>query len=102
MDKYHSWELGVDENEKCDQCGMKTTKSSGCCRDEVKLVKIQQDLFQTKSTVFSFALPFLITHYPLNFLLSSPICILPNEYPQHIPPLLGEQDTYLNNCVFRI
>ena len=102
MDEYYSWELGDDENESCDQCGIKTTQSSGCCRDEVKLVKIQQDLFQTKSTIYSFALPFLIAYYPLNLLLSSPVRILPNEYPQHIPPLLSKQDTYLANCVFRI
>ena len=103
MDKYHSWELGTDENEKCDQCGMKTGKnSSSCCHDEVKLVKIQQDLFQSKSTIYFFDLPFLLSHYPLNLLLSSQICILPKEYAEHTLPLLSKQDTYLVNCVFRI
>ncbi len=102
MDKFHSWELGTDENEKCDQCGMMTEKSSGCCRDEVKLVKIQQDVFQSKSTIYSFALPFLISHYPINLLLSSQKLILPKEYFNHTHPLLSKQYTYLSNCVFRI
>lgn len=102
MDKYHSWELGIGENEKCDQCGMKTAKSGSCCYDEVKLIKIQQDLFQSKSILYSFALPFSVLNYPINLLLTSPMGILPQEYPEPIPPLLSKQDTYLNNCVFRI
>ncbi|MFN2437604.1 MAG: hypothetical protein ABR503_00285 [Chitinophagaceae bacterium] len=102
MDEYYSWELGTDVDEECDQCGMKTKKSDGCCRDEVKVIKIQQDLFKSKSTIYSFASPLLIFHQPLNLLLATHKITLSKESLFHIPPLLTKQHTYISNCVFRI
>ena len=102
MDQFHSWELGTAEEDKCATCGMDTTKGSGCCRDEVKTVKLQQDLSQAKSIIAQFSLPVLVTavseHLLLPFQNSNP-SIIPDDSG---PPLLSKQDTYLNNCVFRL
>src|SRR5215203_1264677 len=60
MDRFHSWELGPSKQDACATCGMKTSDSDGCCRDEVKTVKLQQDLAQAKYMVAQFSMPVLI------------------------------------------
>ncbi len=87
----------------CGRCGMDTHESNGCCRDEVKVVKLQQD--QNKITIASFELPSLevVITIPSDFIVAS----FQNSEEQrhfhnHSPPLLSEQDTYLRNNVFRI
>ncbi|MDZ4796091.1 MAG: hypothetical protein SGI83_17555 [Bacteroidota bacterium] len=87
----------------CGKCGMDMHESSGCCRNEVKLVKLEQD--QNKLTLAlveppSFDIP--VTS-PSAFIVAA----FENKYGQryfhnHSPPLLSEQDTYLQNSVFRI
>jgi hypothetical protein len=102
MDRFHSWELGASEQDACATCGMKTSDSNGCCRDEVKTVKLQQDLSQAKYMVTQFTMPVLITsvseHLVTPFLNYNET-IIPDDTG---PPLLSEQDTYLENCVFRL
>ena len=87
----------------CERCGMETQESNGCCRDEVKLVKLVQD--QNKLDVTSFSIPALevISVTPSEFIVAS----FENNYFQryfhnHSPPLLSSQDIYLQNNVFRI
>ena len=101
MDRYDSFRLYQPASDWCPTCGMHT-KDYGCCHDEVKIVRLQDD-HQTSS--FSFALesiqPVVIT--PSEFLSVS---LLNDEIAlnktDHSPPLLPQQDTYLQNCVFRI
>lgn len=77
------------------------TKDHGCCHDEVTIVKLDND-HQTSHLGFSFEAPSLsIVHS--EFILAD----LFNEeklydHLNHSPPLLTKQDTYLQNCVFRI
>ncbi len=87
----------------CGRCGMDTHESDGCCRNEVKVLKLQQD--QNKFTVESYEIPSLeiVVTTPSDFIVAS----FQNSYKQrhfhnHSPPLLSEQDTYLQNNVFRI
>ncbi len=42
----HLFETSADV---CGRCGMDTHESNGCCRDEVKVVKLEQD--QNKTTI---------------------------------------------------
>ena len=102
MDRFHSWELGASNQEACATCGMKTSDREGCCRDEVKTVKLQQDLSQAKYMVVQFSMPVIIAevseHLTAPFLNFS-TSILPDDTG---PPILSEQDTYLQNCVFRL
>ena len=45
MNKFVGWELGDhNEDEKCGKCGMTESKTkNGCCKDEVKQVKLNGD-----------------------------------------------------------
>lgn len=102
MDRYHSWELGTSEKEKCGTCGMKNSTSNDCCRDEVKLVKLQQDQVQAKALKVHFALPELILNTSSFLILPFQNYTSDSFCPDPLPPLLGKQDTYLKNRVFRI
>lgn len=78
------------------------TKNNGCCHDEVKIVKLQDD-YQTSSASFAFKNiePAVVA---FNEFLS--LDLLKSNEPQvvtaHSPPLLSQQDIYIQNRVFRI
>ena len=101
MDKFHSWELGASEIEKCSECGMET-KANACCRDEVKVVKLQQDVFKAQAIAYNFSLPVLVANTTSFILLPFQNVQLNPVHFSHSPPLLSKPDTYLVNCVFRI
>ena len=87
----------------CGLCGMKTLQSEGCCKDEVKVLKLEQD--QNKIPVTIYQIP---TLEPAPVAISDFIvCTYSNvneliHFHNHSPPLLSGQDTYLRNNVFRI
>lgn len=101
MDRYDSFRLYTAASDWCSRCGMHT-KDHGCCHDEVKIVKIQDDHQVTNN---SFTLESL-----------QPVIGIPSEYindtslsdgdglnkPDHLPPLLSSPDIYIQNRVFRI
>ena len=96
----HLYETSVDV---CGRCGMDTQKSNGCCRDEVKVVKLEQD--QNKTTIATFALSSLepIVSVPSDFIITSSYNVdEKRHFHNHSPPLLSAQDTYLQINVFRI
>lgn len=98
----HLFETAAKE---CGVCGMDTHEyeANGCCRDEVKLVKLEQD--QNKLVVLDYSIasmePVVIT--PSIFILN-PFENIDEQlhFHNHSPPLLSAQDTYLQNNVFRI
>jgi hypothetical protein len=101
MDRYSSFKFYAAADEKCDLCGM-NTKNSDCCRDEIKILKLEDDQ-KTSEIVFSFydVLPLEIT--PSEFICSAFFTVPVSEhFNYHSPPLIPLQDTYLQNCVFRI
>ncbi len=96
----HLFETSVDT---CGICGMDTNESNGCCRDEVKIVKLQQD--QNKIPVLTYEIPSLekIVIIPSGFMVASFHNVdEQHHFHNHSPPLLSEQDTYLQNNIFRI
>jgi hypothetical protein len=101
MDRYDSFRLYKAASDWCTRCGMHT-KSKGCCHDEVKIVKLQGD-YQTSSASFAFKniQPVVIA---FNELLST--SLLKSNEPLivsgHSPPLLSQQNIYIQNRVFRI
>jgi hypothetical protein len=101
MDSFDSFRLYKASSDWCTKCGMHTEKH-GCCHDEVKIVKLQDD-YQTSSASFAFASiqPAITT--PSEFLsvtlLNEEIALNKTD---HSPPLLPQQDVYLQNRVFRI
>ena len=101
MDRFDSFSLYKTSGDWCGRCGMHIKKSHGCCHDEVKIVKLQDD-HQTSSVSFQFK-----TAQPAIIVLPEFIAAeINNElvvyHPDHSPPLIDGQDTYLRNCVFRI
>ena len=96
----HLFKTSVDT---CGLCGMDTHESNGCCRDEVKIVKLQQD--QNKIPVLTYEIPALekIVIIPSGFMVASFHNVNEHHhFHNHSPPLLSEQDIYLQNNVFRI
>ena len=103
MDKLDSTQLFATSSKVCGKCGMHTDKSHGCCRDEVKILKVDSD--QKLNPVLNFEIPSLeaIVMIPSEFIITS-FYNAPKSpiYFTHSPPLIGAQDTYLQNRSFRI
>lgn len=101
MDEYYSWELGESDKE-CERCGMDTTKSDSCCRDEVQVLKLQQDQSFSGIVQYSFSLAHLLPG-PLSFITlhHNPLNSIA-KFAVHDPPINTEEDIYIQNQVFRI
>lgn len=99
MDRLTSAEIGNSKSDKCDYCGMH--KDGHCCRDDVKVVKLQLSHTAPKIVVPHFSLPVaaLVT---IEYLVAPFYNFIERNDAVVHPPPLGEQDTYLRNCVFRI
>jgi hypothetical protein len=101
MDSFDSLQLGASDFEVCGKCGMHKEDSNACCNDEIKIFKIQDDQ-QSPTVYFKFAaqdamITTLPDFYKITYTNSTHQLFLKN----HSPPL-SYQDTYLQNCVFRI
>ena len=102
MGRYQSFDLYASGKNECGKCGMPTDKPHGCCKDEVKIVKLQDD--QNKATISynikNIDAPVMI---PSDFIAASPITTDKlQKQEDHEPPGLSGQDMNLHNCVFRI
>ena len=99
MDRLTSAEIGNSKSDKCDYCGMH--KDGHCCRDDVKIVKLQTTHLASQITVPFFSLSF-VSVATTEFIVSPFYNFTKTNHAiAHSPPL-SEQDTYLQNCVFRI
>lgn len=89
--------------DKCGRCGMSMHGDNGCCHDELKVVKLDEDQLKTPVTdyVFTADQPAVLAYssFITSFLFNTDI---ENHYDQHPPPLLSAQDSYLQHNVFRI
>jgi len=101
MDNFDSAQFGATKSDYCGVCGMHKSEANECCKDEVKIFKIQDDQ-QTAGTSFKFSSPdAVVADLPLwneTLLVRSTHQLYLHT---HSPPL-SKQDTYLQNCVFRI
>jgi hypothetical protein len=96
----HLFEVSPDV---CGKCGMDTHDSNGCCRNEIKVVKLLQD--QNSVAFVTIEIPSVkeVIVAPLTFMDASFYSVFEQRhFHNHSPPLLSEQDTYLQNNVFRI
>ncbi len=105
MNRFASADVGYATSQKdCGTCGMHKEKSHGCCHDEVKLVKIDDDQNKGSQFVVDWTTVKAPVAVPSQFIAASfiqtgePATNLPGDSP----PLLHGQDTYLQLCVFRI
>lgn len=101
MNRFDSSKFGASKSEVCSKCGMHTSDSNGCCHDEIKVIKIQDDQLASALS-FKFTDPDVaIIHQPsyTNYIIINPRKGF--ALTNHSPPL-DKQNTYLLNCVFRI
>lgn len=105
MNRFASADFGFAASQKeCGKCGMHKDKSQGCCHDEVKLVKIEDDQNKSMQMAFDFTSVKTVATIPSVFIATS----FYNDnkegsyHTDHSPPIPNEQDTYLWNNVFRI
>lgn len=99
MDEFDSLQLGDKKTEICGKCGMHSD-DMGCCNDQVKIFKIQDDQ-QTATNHFKFETPLAIIE-PLPIWNERSVNLTHQLFRNTHSPPLSEQDTYLQNCVFRI
>jgi len=103
MDRLASTSLFGDESKYCGKCGMHSDDSDGCCRDEVKVVKLDSDQQKAQTIDFVFTAPLALVQLSSLFICQPFQNADPTgHFHNHSPPLLTEQDTYLQNGVFRI
>lgn len=103
MNRLASVHLYETVAEKCGKCGMNTHQSDGCCRDEVKIVKLDQDHNKIPVTLFALYEISADITIPSEFIAADFKPKIPRRhFHNHSPPLLSAQDTYLLNSVFRI
>ncbi|MFL5810000.1 MAG: HYC_CC_PP family protein [Flavisolibacter sp.] len=99
MDRLDSSQLGSSKNDKCPKCGMH--KDGHCCRDEVKIVKLETSHFASEVSMPDFSIaPIEIIHTEFLF---TPFRNYTENFitVDHGPPL-SDQDSYIRNRVFRI
>ncbi|HJS56449.1 MAG TPA: hypothetical protein VJ765_17975 [Chitinophagaceae bacterium] len=101
MNTFDSLQLGASEFEICGRCGMHTEDAGGCCNDEVKIFKIQDDQ-QTAAIDFKFPpADAIVAPLPAKNEVALNNSTHELFLNNHSPPI-NKQDTYLQNCVFRI
>ena len=101
MDRYDSYSLYKTASDWCPKCHMHTG-DRGCCHDEIKIVKLQDD-HQTSQFSFDFKNihPAVVIASIFLSVSAQDECITTHQ-TDHSPPLLSQQDIYIQNRVFRI
>jgi hypothetical protein len=85
----------------CGKCGMKKGEN-GCCKDEVKFVKLQ-DSHKLVHADYSLPVPIaLISIFHQLFYQDIHNLAVTDEYNIHSPPMLAGVSQHIKNCVFRI
>lgn len=113
MDKLVAWGLGdgTTKSKACPYCGMAKTnedkhcgkESKGCCKDEQKIVKLENDQKISEASFQFLQIPSeAITPFSVDYSLEY-VSSLTEEYPlTNAPPRLGATPVYVLNCNFRI
>lgn len=102
MNRLASTQFFAAEKKVCGKCGMHTGRSHGCCRDEVKLVKLSIDQLSAKTLTVTETPVVPVQPISEFFAVPVPYLTVPEQATGPAPPLLSEQDNYLQFSVFRI
>lgn len=96
--------LWHNNDQKCGKCGMEKSqeKNSGCCKDEHKQVKLENDHKVTATYLLS-PLVSIAVPTPLFELFDIKLPTITEKNPlSHAPPRCSDISVYIRNCVFRI
>ena len=104
MNRFSSADFELAGSKKqCETCGMNKAKSHGCCHDEIKLVKLQDDQNRQSLGSFDVSVFQAVAIVPSQFIVTSFYnADETNHHKDYAPPLRNRQDANLLNCVFRI
>jgi hypothetical protein len=100
MGKVASVAIGHAESDRCGDCGMENT---GCCKDEVIVVKVDDTHALAPSTALPAMAPAALAAQPPCHRLPSAFRVTPMASPEGYPP--GNRDgraICIRNSVFRI
>lgn len=101
MDKLNGVQLGDTSRDTCGKCGMALKDANGCCKENVKVYKMQTDQAFAKVQKPDFLLVAIAPEPgPVSLLVLLTEASKTNPVA-HGPPLSG-QDLYLKNRVFRL
>ena len=102
MDRFDSVQIGNSGSDTCGKCGMHQEENE-CCFDDVKVLKLNASHLASDLLIPVFSLPHAVS-FTTDFLLVPLLNFYREDrsYLTHSPPLISLQDTYLQNCVFRI
>jgi predicted nucleic acid binding AN1-type Zn finger protein len=102
MNRLNATEFFAAKNDTCNKCGMQTSDANKCCHDEITMIRLHDDhvasyhSFQLKQI-----LP-VVTFTPGVLFASLTNANQESSFIDTSPPIIKGQDTYLQNCVFRI
>ena len=104
MSDFVGWELsGKTSSSLCASCGMEEEGNKGCCRDETKIIKSEND--QQRVEMFFDSLKVPVTLISSNYSDYNPNYLANRikELPcSHAPLCRLKVPVYISNCVFRI
>lgn len=106
MGKLSGWSLSWTEakSKECSKCGMEKTEKSdkGCCHDESKLLKVQDDQKANHLSLEIYKLPVaapVISNHAVVCTITGINGVLPHS---NAPPRSSGTDICIYNCTFRI
>lgn len=102
MGKLIDWKLSKNTKGKCPKCGMAKVPHKGCCKDEHKQFKVddQKPVDNSLSLVHLTSVAVIPTFFDLNSVYVSSIT---EEHPlANAPPRTQGVPLFIRNCVFRI
>lgn len=104
MDKLVEWGLEHNNEKICNECGMDKSqeKNDGCCKDEHKQVKLENDHKGAISFQLAEALSIALPPQEFELLHISLPSITEQNPLSHAPPRSSTIAAYIRNCVFRI
>ena len=102
MGKFSGINFTCNQNRKCQKCGM-TEKKEGCCKDEIKFFKLEDNFknsnFHIGSNVFKVI---SVKPYFPNWNFSSEILFVHTNFCVSEKPCYYRPPLFVRNCVFRI
>jgi len=101
MDRMHSFQFGDSEQDNCEACGMPLKDNKGCCKNNVKVVKLRVDQIMGNAIQSTVQVPVLYSSFTPLLLLLPLTRQNRSEAIANAPPL-NRQNSYLRHCVFRI
>ncbi|MEP6594993.1 MAG: hypothetical protein ABJA71_03560 [Ginsengibacter sp.] len=103
MDKLIGWSLEHSKNDRCNKCDMsKRQNGKGCCKDEYKQLKLQNDQKAAASyQTLQLSLVAIPAHFFALTLVNLPSIAEENPL-NHAPPGSENIPLYIRNRVFRI